>query len=133
MAGWKQLGATKTYDRNNLYQLIDGEAEAIWTWVRQVGPDDAVLADYEVAAPLSSRRWLYSYVLDANLPVGFPQLAPEFHWLFVRNDYPLLKSLLDQGFDVVHRGNYLTIARRGTVTLAGISDFFRFRANIIPR
>jgi hypothetical protein len=114
--------------------LIDRpEARAIWTWIRQVGPDDAVLADYEVSAPLSSRRRLYSYILDANLPKGFPQLGPEFRWLLVRTDYPLLKLLLDQGFDVVHRGPYLTIARRGTVTLAGISDFFRFRANTKPR
>ena len=35
-----------------------------------------------------------------------------------------LKALLDQGFSVVHRGPYLTIARRGTISLAGISEFF---------
>ncbi len=109
------------------------EAEEIASWIRQVGPDDAVLADYEVSAPLSSRRWLYSYILDTNLPAGFPRLRPEFHWLFVRSDYPLLKVLLEQGFDVVHRGPYLTIARRGTINLAEINDFFRFRANTNPR
>ncbi|HZW31338.1 MAG TPA: DUF2079 domain-containing protein [Isosphaeraceae bacterium] len=109
------------------------EAAAIWTWIRQVDPEDAVLAGYEVAAPLSSRRWLYSYVLDPNLPPGFPQLGSQFHWLLVGNDYYLLKPLLDQGFEVVHRGNHLTIARRGTVTLARNPDFFRFRANILPR
>ena len=92
-----------------------------------------MLADYEVSAPLSSRRWLYSYILDTNLPDGFPHLRPEFHWLFVRNDYPLLKVLLEQGFDVVHRGPYLTIARRGTINLAEKTDFFRFRANTNPR
>ena len=32
------------------------EAEEIWSWIRQVGPDDAVMADSEVSAPLSSRR-----------------------------------------------------------------------------
>src|SRR5262249_6295876 len=72
-----------------------GEAEDIWAWIRQVGPDDAVLADYEVAAPLSSRRLLYSYIMDQNLPPGFPRLGPEFRWLFVKNQYPLLKALLD--------------------------------------
>ena len=42
--------------------LIDREeAEQIWSWIRQVGPDDAVMADYEVSAPLSSRRQLYGY------------------------------------------------------------------------
>jgi hypothetical protein len=109
------------------------EAQEIWYWIGQVGPDDAVLADYEVSAPLSSRRWLYSYVMEINLPKNFPLLGPEFHWLFVKNDYPHLKPLLDQGFEVVYRGQYLTIARRGSITLAGISDFFRFCANILPR
>ncbi len=109
------------------------EAEAIWSGIRQVGPDAAVMADYAVSAPLSSRRSLYSYILDANLPTGFPHLGPEFQWLFVRSDYPLLKRLLDQGFDVVHRGPYLTIARRGTMNFARNPEFFRFRANTNPR
>jgi hypothetical protein len=108
------------------------EAVEIWAWIRQVGPDDAVLADYEVAAPLSSRRALYSYILDANLPKGFPHLSPEFRWLFVRNDWPHLKPLLDQGFSIVYRGPYLTIAHRRAISLVGISNFFRFRANKTP-
>jgi hypothetical protein len=94
------------------------EAQEIWSWIAQVGPDDAVMADLEVTAPLSSRRWLYSYIVDANLPKGFPHLGPEFRWLFIKNEYPFLKTLLDQGFEVVHRSRYLTIARRGAVTLA---------------
>ena len=107
--------------------VIDqAESEQIWSWIRQVGPGDAVIADYEVSAPLSSRRQLYSYILDANLPKGFPHLGPEFHWLFIRNDYQFLKILLDQGFEVVHRGKYLTIARRGLANLARNSDFFDF-------
>jgi hypothetical protein len=51
-------------------------------------------------------------VLDTNLPKSYPELGPEFRWLFVRNDYFSLKRLLDQGFEVVYRGDYLTIARR---------------------
>jgi hypothetical protein len=109
------------------------EAEEIWGWIRQVGPDEAVLADYEVSAPLSSRRMLYSYIMDVNLPRGFPQLGPEFGWLFVRNEWPHLKILLDQGFRVVYRGSYLTVARRGTISLAGILKNSRFRANISSR
>jgi hypothetical protein len=105
------------------------EAEDIWAWVRQVGPDDAVLADYRVCAPLSSRRGLYGNLMDVNLPPGFPRLGPEFRWLFVQNDWPWLKFLLGQGFDVVYRGRFLTIAHRRTISLAGISDFFQFRAN----
>jgi len=92
---------------------LDGEeVREIWSWVREVGPDDAVMADYTVSAPLSSRRQLYSYILDANLPKGFPVLTPEFRWLFIRNDYWRLGNLLEQNFKVVHRGPVLTIARR---------------------
>jgi uncharacterized membrane protein len=109
------------------------EAQEIWAWIRQVGPDDAVIADGRVCAPLSSRRRLYGNILDINLPRGFPNLGPEFRWLFVRNDWPWLKFFLDQGFDIVYRGRYLTIAHRRTINLAGISEFFQFRANKTPR
>ncbi len=109
------------------------EAGDIWAWIRQVGPDDAVIADYRVSAPLSSRRRLYGNILGVNLPQGFPRLGPEFRWLFVRNDWPWLKFLLGQGFDVVYRGRYLTIAQRRTISLAGISEIFQFRANKSPR
>ena len=61
------------------------EAEAIWYWIRQVGPEEGVLAAYEVTAPLSSRKRLFSYVLEPNKPRGFPQLGPEFQWIFLRN------------------------------------------------
>lgn len=105
------------------------EAAEIWAWIRQVEPDDAVIADYEVSAPLSSRRALFSYIMDVNLPPGFPHLGPEFRWLFVRNDWPLLNPLLGQGFSVVHRGPYLTVAHRRTISLARFSNFSRFRAN----
>jgi hypothetical protein len=88
------------------------EAAEVWKWIRQVDPDDAVLADYAVTAPLSSRKQLYSYVMDQNLPKGFPTLGPEFRWLFVKNDYPLLGSLLDQGFQTVYTCRFLTVARR---------------------
>jgi hypothetical protein len=88
-----------------------------------VGPDDAVLADYLVSAPLSSRRRLFSYILDSNKPEGFPRLGPELRWLFVRNDNPFLKVLLDQGFEVVHQGKFLTVARRSTTISVQNSDF----------
>jgi len=114
--------------------LIDREeAEQIWRWIHEVGDDDAVMADYEVSAPLSSRRLLYSYIMDVNLPKRFPELDAEFRWLFIRNGYPFLNRLLDQGFEVVHQGKYLTIARRRRALSARDSDFFRFCANTNPR
>jgi hypothetical protein len=88
------------------------EVDAIWTSILQVDGDDGVLADYQVAAPLSCRRELYGYGVNWNLPRGFPRLHADIRWLFVRSSYPFLKVLLDQGFEVVHRGDYLTIARR---------------------
>jgi Predicted membrane protein (DUF2079) len=92
------------------------EAAAARRWIEQVDQQDGVLADYTVAAPLSSRPRLYSYVVNWNLPksgaVRYPELDSGITWLFIRNDYALLKVLLDQGFDVVHRGDKLTIAHR---------------------
>jgi hypothetical protein len=93
--------------------LIDrSEARAIWSWIEQVGPEESVLADYKVSAPLSSRRHLYSYILESNRPLHFPRLSSDIRWLFIGNDYPFLNVLAGQGFDIVHKGVYLTIARR---------------------
>ena len=66
--------------------------------------DDALMVDYEVSAPLSSRRQIYGCELDANLPQGFPQLGPEFRWLFIRNTNRFYNPLLEQGFEIVHHG-----------------------------
>jgi hypothetical protein len=88
------------------------EAEMTWHWIKQVSPQDGVLAHHLVSAPLSSRRRLYGYLVDWNLPLRYPKLDSGIRWLFIGNDYPLLKVLLDQGFLVVHRGEKFTIARR---------------------
>ena len=109
------------------------EAEQIWKWIKAVGDDDAVLADYEVSAPLSSRRQLYSYVMDVNLPKNFPELDPAFRWLFIRNAHPFLNRLLEQGFEIFYQGKYLSIARRVGLSTTRDSDFFRFCANTNSR
>jgi hypothetical protein len=89
-----------------------GEAAQIWSWIDQVGPEDGVLAAYEVTAPLSSRKRLFSDVLDQNKPSGFPQLGPEFHWVFLKNQGHDPKVYVDQGFQIVMQGEFLTILRR---------------------
>jgi Predicted membrane protein (DUF2079) len=109
------------------------EAQQIWNWVRQVSEDAAVIVDYELSAPLSSRREIYACELDANLPKGFPHLGPEFRWLFVRNSNRFYNLLLQQDFEVVHRGKYATVARRVVAVSARNSDFFRFCANTNAR
>ncbi len=88
------------------------EAEAVWRWIRQVGPDDAVVADIQVSAPLSSRPKLYSDILDQNLPGGSATLGPEIRWLFISNRSRYRNFMLEQGFEIVHHGKWLTIARR---------------------
>ena len=90
------------------------EADAIWYWIRQVGPEESVLAAYEVTAPLSSRKRLFSYVLEQNKPRGYPQLGSEFQWLFLRNNDLAPRVFLDQGFELVFRGDFLTVLRRAS-------------------
>ncbi len=82
--------------------------------IRQVGPEEGVLAAYEVTAPLSSRKRLFSYVLEQNKPRGFPRLGPDFQWIFLRNKDLDPRVFLDQGFDVVHKGDFLTVLHRAT-------------------
>ncbi len=95
------------------------EADAVWYWVGQVGPNEGVLATYEVTAPLSSRKRLYSYVLDQNKPRGFPTLGPDIQWIFLRNQTLDFRLFLDQGFEVAHRGGFLTVLHRASQTLQG--------------
>ncbi len=90
------------------------EADAIWYWIGQVGPEEGVLAAYEVTAPLSSRKRLFSYVLEQNKPRGFPRLGPEFQWIFLRDKALDFRVFLDQGFDVVYKGDFLTVLHRAS-------------------
>jgi hypothetical protein len=94
------------------HPIAPEEARAVWHWIGEVGPDETVLAVYDVTAPLSSRQRLYSYILDMNKPRGYPWLRPEFTWVFYRNSDPDLQAFEPQGFQVVHRGPYLTIFHR---------------------
>jgi Predicted membrane protein (DUF2079) len=93
--------------------ISTAEAAEIWGWVARVGPDDTVLASYEVSAPLSSRRRLFSYVLQMNRPKGFPTLDPEFRWVFIRNGDMDPKIWTEQGFERVFEGSFLSIYHRG--------------------
>ncbi|MEO6811087.1 MAG: DUF2079 domain-containing protein [Isosphaeraceae bacterium] len=88
------------------------EAAEVWQWIDRVGPDDGVLAAYEVTAPLSSRRLLYSNVMDKNKPPGYPRLESVIRWVFILRDDPLAQSLSKQGFELVHTGSALRVYRR---------------------
>jgi uncharacterized membrane protein len=88
------------------------EAAEVWPWIEQVGPEEAVMATYEVTAPLSSRRRLYSYILNQNTPKGYPHLGPEFRWAFMRRESIDTQVLKGEGFDAVHEGLFLSILHR---------------------
>jgi hypothetical protein len=88
------------------------ESDRLRQWIDHVGPDDGVLAAYEVAAPLSSRRSLYSYRLDENKPTGYPRLAPSIRWAFVRTGDISPQLFLGQGFALLSSGPTIQVFRR---------------------
>lgn len=88
------------------------EAAAIWRWIERVGPDDGVIAHYELTAPLSSRRRLFSYVMTQNHPLGYPRLDREIAWAFYRQGDVVPETLTDQGFELVHKGPHILIFHR---------------------
>jgi hypothetical protein len=81
-------------------------------WVAMVQPNDGVLADYPVTAPLSSRSIIYSYVLEPNRPRDYPRLGAEFRWIFFETSRYRRQLFEPQGFEVVHAGPSLMILRR---------------------
>jgi hypothetical protein len=92
--------------------ISQAETEAFWYWANQVEPDDGVLATYEVTAPFSCRECLYSYIMDQNKPKDWPRLGPEFQWVFLRRQDLDPSVFLARGFNLVHKGEFLTILRR---------------------
>ena len=88
------------------------EVSRIWEAIAKVGPEDGVLACYEVAAPLSSRRNLVSYILPINQPRGYPTLPKGVRWVFYRNADGSTEVFQKQGFKVVHEGHFMTILTR---------------------
>ena len=88
------------------------EVEAFWAAARRVAPEDGVLAHYDFTAPLSSRRLLASYVLEQNKPAHYPELGPEFRWIFYRTQDGTTEVFENQGFRTIHSGSYLTILER---------------------
>jgi hypothetical protein len=92
--------------------IASAEADRLWSFIDEVGEDDSVLAAYEVTAPLSSRRRLYSYVLDVNRPPGFPRLAPDIRWAFVKTGDLPAGMFLTQGFTQIGPGPSIQVFRR---------------------
>ena len=92
--------------------IAAAESAPLRHWIEHVGPGDGVLTAYEVAAPLSSRRALYSYRLDENKPAGYPRLAPSIRWAFVRTGEVPPQIFLGQGFVQMSAGPSIQVYRR---------------------
>lgn len=89
------------------------EVPALWSWIRQVGPEDGVIAHYDLTAPLSSRARLYSYILEPNRPRGYPHDLPVWiGWVFLRHHDLAPELLRAQGFEPVHSGRDFEVYRR---------------------
>jgi len=118
--GWLLAAVIGLIGLYRVSALMEGTAPVVapadvapyWAFVQQVKPDETVLAAYEFTAPLSSRRGLYSYILNPNRPQGFPGLGPEFAWIFLRASGLDPELFVNQGFRVVHRGESLIVLRR---------------------
>ncbi len=116
LAAFGMIGAKRLLDQRIEqipYPISKKEAAEIWQWIDRVGPDDGVLAVYDVTAPLSSRKRLYSYILDPNKPKGYPyHLDRSIRWVFLRKPDLAPQILIDQGFEEVHDGPFLQVFRR---------------------
>jgi hypothetical protein len=88
------------------------EAVELWRLFDQVGPDEGVIAQYEMTAPLSSRQLLYSYGMTQHRPRDYQELAPEITWLFYRKEDFNPRLFRNQGFRVVHDGPHALVRNR---------------------
>ena len=80
-------------------RVPDEDVQPIWAEIAKVKPDDGVIAAYELTAPLSSRRFLYSYVMDVNKPKGWPKELPvAINHLFIRKAMQPQETWTSQGF-----------------------------------
>ena len=108
------------------------EAKEIWRWIDRVKPSDGVVAVYQTTAPLSSRRLLFSYVLDGNRPKGYPRMiGEEIRWVFLKNGDLDPQVLIGQGFKIVHNGKFLTIFRRDPHKSVGSPKISPNGANVL--
>ncbi len=89
------------------------DVEPTWRAIAQVQPNDGVVAHYDLTAPLSSRRWLYSYILDQNKPAGYPHNLPAtIQWVFIHPGDIQPDLLANQGFRVLHDGPTVQVYQR---------------------
>ncbi|MFO0953647.1 MAG: DUF2079 domain-containing protein [Isosphaeraceae bacterium] len=95
------------------HSLGTEEVQELWKCIDRVAPDDGVLSAYDFTAPLSSRRFLYSYVLQPNRPFGYPDRLPDpIRWLFYRRADYVPNIFQTQGFREVYVGPHSVVLER---------------------
>jgi hypothetical protein len=94
-------------------RVPDSDVAQIWSEIATINPDHGVIAPYELTAPLSSRRLLYSYVMDVNKPKGWPNQIPDTirHVFIARAMFPEA-NWQNQGFTKVWTGRSFELWQR---------------------
>lgn len=94
-------------------RVPDSDVAQIWSEIATINPDHGVVAPYELTAPLSSRRLLYSYVMEVNKPRGWPNQIPETirHVFIARAMFPEA-NWQNQGFTKTWSGRSFELWQR---------------------
>ncbi len=94
-------------------RVPDNDVAAIWNEIINIKPGDGVVAPYELTAPLSGRRLLYSYVMDVNKPKGWPGALPaDISHVFINRKMQPEETWTKQGFQLVWAGRKFELWRR---------------------
>lgn len=112
-------------------EIQPDEAVELWRTIDRVPPSAGVVSAYQTAAPLSSRKLLFSYRLDQNRPKGYPgTIGPEIGPIFLENGALNPKVLIGQGFKVVFSGRFLTVFEREAKKIARLPKKKEKGANV---
>jgi hypothetical protein len=94
-------------------RMPDTDVAKIWQEIDNISPEDGVVAPYELTAPLSSRRFLYSYVMDVNKPKGWPGAVPDhIKHVFINRKMQPEDVWKKQGFKLIWTGRTFELWRR---------------------
>lgn len=94
-------------------RVPDQDAIEIWPILNAIPPDDGVVAPYQLTAPISGRKQLFSYVMEVNKPKGWPHDIPKGiqHVLVEKSRFPIDQWSV-QGFQKIWSGRMFEYWRR---------------------
>jgi len=89
------------------------DIEPIRSLIAEVKPEDGVVAHYDLTAPLSSRRRLFSYVMNVNQPKGWPNaIESDVRYLFLEKGIQPAETWETQKFRRVWSGKAFEVWKR---------------------